>query len=86
MDKKAHLYLNAVEAKVIQMGLARLMDDLKLENQGDFPFTPQARNHIKEICQHARSAANKIEKITGIAATLPPFLPGDENEFFTKQS
>jgi hypothetical protein len=87
MNKPVQLYLNAQEAKAIQMGLGRIIEDLKTMSSAlNMPWTPDARKTLKTILNAATSAGKKIQRITGIAANIPPYNPGDENEFLTKES
>lgn len=89
MIKPKHIFFNSAEAAVLGMGLATLITDLnemKKPEYIDVPWTPEARKAQKEMVETAQSAASKLEKFAGIKCNLPPYNPGDENEFFTKQS
>lgn len=81
------IYLNPGEYMAIQMGLGAILEDMETVTKDPrIPFTPEIRNQMAEIMRDARSAALKIKKITGVDAILPPYRPGDENEFLTKES
>ena len=84
MSKPPMIYLKEQEYAVIQMALAGVLEDLKkMEEQ---PWDPTARKYHRDMTEAAKSAALKIEKVTGIKAELPPYFDGDENQFFTKES
>lgn len=41
-------------------------------------------NKKQNMRKVARSAANKLEKFAGVQCKLPPYNPGDENEFLNQ--
>lgn len=87
--KPEKIYFNPDEAAAISMGLARIVEDMVTIKKGEYantPWTPEARKIQADILRNARSAAAKLERFTGIKCTLPPYNPGDENEFLTKKS
>ena len=87
MAKPPMIFLNPNEARTVQLGLARILEDTTVNaNNLKIPWNPEARQAMKEIREAAGSAAKKIEKYTGIAATLPEYNEGDEYEFLTKES
>jgi hypothetical protein len=87
MSKATHIYFNHNEACVLSMALGALIEDLNAMAQNPaIPWTPEARKDQKDMAAAAKSAAAKLEKFAGITCNLPPYNPGDENEFFTKQS
>lgn len=87
--KVERIYFSPNEAIAISMGLARVIEDLNEIKKGDnsnIPWTPEARKHQAEILNACQSAARKLEKFASIECKLPPYEPGDEDEFLTKQS
>ena len=79
--------LNPHEVMAIGLGLSRILEDFEaIKNDPTIPWTPEARKIQKEIYTSAKSAAEKIEKITGFECRLDAYVDGDENEFLTKQS
>lgn len=82
--KPEKIYFNPDEVRAIAMGLARNMEDIR--EVGQHPWTPEARKIQAQIMAASRSAAVKLEKFAGIKCDLPPYIPGDENEFLTKES
>ena len=84
MANTAQIYFNPDEAQVLAMGLASVIQDMN--SHTDQPWTPEARKIRKDILSAATSAANKLEKFAGVKCDLPPYNPGDEKEFFTKES
>lgn len=79
--------LSPFEVMAIGLGLSRIIEDIEeTKNDPRLPFTPEARRIQKEIYDSAKSAAMKIEKITGFECKLDAYVDGDENEFLTKQS
>lgn len=69
------------------MGLGLIIQDLNsTAKDPSIPWTPEARAIQKDIAAAAKAAAGKLEKFTGVKCDLPPYQPGDENEFFTKES
>ena len=87
--KPEKIYFNRDEAAAISMGLARIVEDMIAIKQGksaSIPWTPEARKIQADILKNARSAAAKLEKFAGIKCELPPYVPGDEDEFLTKES
>lgn len=84
---KNQIYLTREEAAALQMALSGLLEDFKkCAQMPEIPWTPEARKYMKDITAAANSAADKIERFTGLKKGLPPFNPGDENEFLTKPS
>lgn len=87
MNKAPHIYFNPQEVAVLTMALGGLIEDLNtVAKDPTIPWTPEAKKDQKDIVGAAKSAAAKLEKFTGVKCNLPPYKPGDENEFFTKQS
>jgi hypothetical protein len=84
MANTAHIYFNPDEAQVLAMGLASVIQDMN--SHTDQPWTPEARKIRKDILSAAKSAAKKLEKFAGVKCNLPPYNPGDEQEFLTKES
>lgn len=82
--KAEKIYFNPNEVQAIAMGLARIMEDIEVNKLQ--PWTSETRKIQSEILAATRSAAAKLEKFTGVKCDLPPYNPGDENEFLTKQS
>jgi hypothetical protein len=83
------IYFNPDEVQAVAMGLARIIEDLNAMKQGEYintPWTPEARKAQTEMRNAVLSAAAKIEKFTGVKCELPPYIPGDENDFLTKPS
>lgn len=83
------IYFNPDEVRAIALGLGRVVDDINAMKRGEWantPWTPEARKIQGEILRHARAAAAKLEKFTGIKCDLPPYIKGDEDEFLTKES
>jgi hypothetical protein len=83
------IFFNREEVTVISMGLGMILEDMNSVNngkQGLYPWTPEARKDAKDIYAAAKSAANKLEKFAGIKSELPPYVEGDEKDFFTKES
>lgn len=79
--------LNPHEVMAIGLGLSRLIEEMEdIKKNAAIPWTPEARQIQKEILSNARSAASKIEKITGFECKLDAYLDGDETEFLTKES
>lgn len=87
--KVERIYFSPNEAIAISMGLARIIEDMNEIKKGEnlnIPWTPEARKAQAEILSACQSAARKLEKFAGIECKLPPYEPGDEDEFLTKQS
>lgn len=82
--KAEKIYFNPNEVQAIAMGLAFIIEDFEANKLQ--PWTPETRKTQAEILAATRSAAAKLEKFTGVKCDLPPYEPGDENEFLTKQS
>jgi len=79
--------LTGPEVQVIQMALQQLIEDLEIVSKDvTVPLTPEARQSSKEMLEAAKSAKSKLAKHTNIDANMPPYKPGDEDEFLTKQS
>lgn len=85
--QKHFLKLTPPEAMAIELGLARLIEELKITGQNpQINWNPEARQTQREITEAAHSAAKKLEALTGRKVDLPPFREGDQDEFLTKQS
>ncbi len=87
--KVERIFFNPNEVTAIGLGLARVIEDLDAIKKGDnanIPWTPETRKMQAEILAACRSAAHKLEKFAGHKCDLPPYNPGDEDEFLTKQS
>lgn len=79
--------LSPNEIVVIQMALSGLIEDMEaVSGNPNFPFTPDARKSQREILTAAKSAMDKLEKVSGNVVQLDPYKEGDEDEFLTKQS
>lgn len=75
------------ETMITGMALSGIIEDLTTQTQKmTNPFTPEARKYLSEMINAAKSAREKLEKITGTKFELPPYKKGDENEFLTKES
>lgn len=83
--KVERIYFRPDEVRALAMGLGMIIDTFNSQNP-DTPWTPEARKYQKEIVGATKSAAEKLEKFTGIKCDLPPYFPGDETEFLTKES
>ena len=68
------------------MGLASVMETLNDSRDPSLPWTPDARKAQHEMAMAAKSAAAKLEKFAGVKCVLPPYIAGDEKQFFTKPS
>jgi len=87
LNKTTHIYFNQHEAAVMGMALGGLIEDLNsAAKDPTTPWTPEARKDQNEIVAAAKSAAAKLEKFAGVKCDLPPYVTGDENDFFTKES
>lgn len=87
--KVEKIYFSPNEAMAISMGLASIIEDINAIKKGEnsnIPWTPEARKQQSEILSACQSAARKLEKFAGIECKLPPYEPGDKDEFLTKQS
>jgi hypothetical protein len=84
MPKPPTIFLKPNEAKAVQMALGNMLETLQANDLQ--PWDPKARKDIAEMKEACRGAAAKIEKITGFSATLPPYIDGEEKDFFTKPS
>lgn len=83
-EKPPMIYLTKEEYKAVQLGLAHILEDFK--QTGLLPWNAESRKDMKDIMTATNSAAAKIEKITGIKAILPPYIDGEEKDYFTKES
>lgn len=88
MIEKKTLFLKPDEARVIVLALESLLEQQhEVAQNPRLNWTPEARKTIREITEAADGALKILSKVFGIESTgLPPFNPGDENEFLTKQS
>lgn len=81
------IYLSNPEYLAIQLALGRILEEINgAKNNQRIPWNCEARGTLQEILTAARSAASKIERVTGISVELPPFVDGDEEAFLTKES
>lgn len=79
--------LNPHEVLAIGLGLSRLLEEMdEIKKDVAIPWTPEERKRQKEIYDNAKSAAFKIEKLTGFEFKLDAYIDGDEKEFLTKES
>lgn len=87
MPEPVKLFFNERELVAMMLGLSTIIEDTKksLSNQ-NLNWTPESRKDLRDILAAATSAAQKIEKHTGVKAGLPPFEKGDEHEVLTKES
>jgi hypothetical protein len=75
------------EVAITQMALSGLIEDLEsVSTNPTYPFTPEARKDQKSMLDAARSAMKKLADTSGLEVKLDPYVPGDEDEFLTKQS
>lgn len=79
--------LTPKEVMAIGMGLARVIEDLEeTRNDQSIPWTPETRLMMKDMYDSAKSAAGKIEAITGFECRLDAYEDGDEKDYLTKPS
>lgn len=83
-EKPPMIYLTKDEYKAVQLGLSNILEDFKATRL--LPWNSESRKDMKDIMAATKSAAAKIEKITGIKAILPPYIDGEEKYYFTKES
>lgn len=86
MAKQPTVYLNPNEYRAIQLALANLLEKMRSEKTDQIPWNSAAKKSIEEIITAANSAAAKIEKVTGISATMVDYEEGDENKFISQPS
>lgn len=85
-QQPTQIYFNPKEVHILAMGLASVMETLNEAKDPSIPWTPEARKDQADMASAAKSAASKLERFAGAKCSLPPYNPGDENEFLTKQS
>lgn len=86
-NKPISIYFTHAEAKAIVLGIATNLESIMTcAKDPSIPLTPDARKTHREIIEASRSAAQKIENLMGVKCDLPPYIPGDEDEFLTKPS
>jgi len=79
--------LTPKEILMIQSALQIQIEDVESVSKNPaLPFDPQAREDMRNILTTAKSALEKIGKMSGGIVGLAPYNEGDENEFFTKES
>jgi hypothetical protein len=78
------IFFTGAELKAVQMGLGLIMDDFK--STEIVPWNVDSRSTMKEILTAVRSAAAKIEKVTGVSSQMPPYIDGEEKDYLTKES
>lgn len=81
---KQSIYFNPREVLAIAMGLGLIIDDFN--STKEMPWNPEARKDQLEILAAVKSAAAKLEKFTGVKCDLPPYIDGEEKDYFTKPS
>lgn len=75
------------EILVIQTSLQNTIEDLKdISSNPKLPFTPEARQDMRDILKFAESALAKIARASNCEIKLEPYKEGDEQQFFTKKS
>ena len=79
--------LTGDEIMTIQMSLQQTIEDLEGTLKDiTLPLTPEARTSARQILNCAKSANDKLAKLTNIKSDMPPYNAGDENEFLPKES
>lgn len=89
MDKNQNknLYLKPDEAIFLSMAVVAQIDLLKETSSNQrINWTPETRKQLKEMIATGTSLKIKLQKLGINMSELPPYLPGDENEFLTKES
>lgn len=81
------LYLKPEEGKFLAMAVMSTLDQFKetIKNP-KLNWTPDARKTLKEMIEAGDKLKLKLEKLGFDMRDLPPFLPTDINDFFTKPS
>lgn len=75
------------EAKFIIMAVSGTVEDLETNlNDPKLPWTPESRRDMKQMIAAGKSAMRKLSLITGIKEGLPPYVEGEEKDYFTKPS
>jgi hypothetical protein len=82
---KHQLELTTKEGKFMVMAVAGKMEDLhKAITDPEYHWNQETLATLKEMYQAGKSLAAKLEKISGQPIDLPPLLPGEEKNYFTK--
>lgn len=81
------LYLKPEEGKFLAMAVIGTLEQFQetIKNQ-KLNWTPDARKTLKEMIEAGDKLKVKLEKLGFDMRGLPPFLPTDIDEFFTKPS
>lgn len=84
------LFFKEGEIKAVVLGLQTLEEDIsKIQHDPQYNFTPEARSIMADMITQTRSALNKLARVVNGGKPfdkIPPFRPGDEDEFLTKES
>jgi hypothetical protein len=85
--KTEQLYLKPDEKKFIAMAVVAMVERLQESSKNTLiNWNPEARKDLKEMIAAGSSLRLKMQKLGFDMRELPPYLPGDENDFLTKQS
>ncbi len=80
--KQIRNVLTPQEVMAIGMGLGRIIEDLEeMEKTPGINWTAEAISIQSQMLSNAKSAASKIEQMTGFACKLDPYQEGDEKDF-----
>jgi hypothetical protein len=81
------LYLKPEEGKFLEMSVVSMLEQLQssLHDQ-HLNWDAKTRKMLKDMIAAGSGLKIKLQKMGFKMEDLPPFLDGDEHDFFTKQS
>lgn len=85
--KGTQLFLKPDEAKFLGMAVVDVVENLQNRAKDPaLPWTPESRRTLREMIEAGTALRIKLGKLGIDVRDLPPYFPGDENEFLTKES
>lgn len=86
MDGK-QLYLKPDEAKFLSMAVLAMLEDIEASATNvNLPWTPEVRKDFKDMIAAGKGLKIKMAKLGFDMRPLPPFIEGEQRNYFTKPS
>lgn len=87
MLTKGQLFLKPDEGRFLSLAVVAMIEQVEETRKNDkINWTPEARKDLSEIATAGNTLFAKLKKLGFDMRPLPPFLPGDEKDFLTKES
>lgn len=82
-----NLYLKPNETKFMSMAVLSMLELLDEQSKDvTLPWNPETRKDMREMIEAGKALRIKMTKLGFDMRDLPPYIDGEERDFFTKPS